>query len=140
MMYLYLKFFHIIAVVAWFAGLFYLPRLFIYHQAAQDEIGIQRFRIMERRLYYAIMWPSAMVTTLFGIGLILKMQMWTQAPWLHYKLLFVVGVWLYHFYCGRYLKILRKEKLSVSDRFLRIYNEIPTLLLTGIVWLVVFKP
>jgi len=70
----------------------------------------------------------------------LKMQMWTKAPWLHYKLLLVVGVWLYHFYCGRYLKILRKEKLKVSDRFLRIYNEIPTILLTGIVWLVVFKP
>lgn len=140
MMYLYLKGLHIIAIVAWFAGLLYLPRLFIYHQEAQDEISIDRFRIMEWRLFFAIMWPSAIITTLLGVWLVLKMQAYIYAPWLHYKFLLVLLVWGYHISCGYLLKILRRRKLTLSSRFLRIYNEVPMILLMGIVWLVVIKP
>lgn len=140
-MMLYVKSFHIIALVAWFAGLFYLPRLFVYHADTHDEISISRFKIMERKLYYAITWPAAILTTLLGIWLLsYNASYYIKAGWMHAKLSLVIVLWIYHLLCGHYLKIFAQDKNQKNDRFFRFYNEIPTLLLIGIVILVVVKP
>lgn len=132
---------HIIAMVAWFAGLFYLPRLFVYHADTTDEISLARFNIMERRLYYAITWPAAIVTSLFGLGLImLNPVYYAHASWMHAKLFLVMLLWAYHLTCGHYRRQLAEGKPCQSARFFRMFNEIPTLLLIGIVFLVVLKP
>jgi len=138
---LWLKACHLIAMVAWFAGLFYLPRLFVYHAEADDAISIERFKIMERRLYYGITWPAALLTT--GLGLWLMMvylpydiyQHWMQA-----KLALVVLLWGYHIHCGIYLKQFKHDNNLHGSRFYRIFNELPTLLLVAIVILVVVRP
>lgn len=138
---LWFKAFHIIALVAWFAGLFYLPRLFVYHTLSQDSISIERFKIMERRLYYGIMWPSALLTTIFGMILLLHLpQYYLKTGWMHIKLLLVVILWIYHLSCGHCLKLFKNDRQTLSTLFFRIYNEIPTLLLIMIVLLVVIKP
>lgn len=138
---LYVKALHIIALVAWFAGLFYLPRLFVYHSEAKDNISIERFKIMEKRLYYAITWPSALLTTLLGCWLITyNFGYYLKAGWMHAKLSLVVLLWGYHLACGHYLKLFAKNKNSRNTRFYRMFNEFPTLLLVAIVLLVVVKP
>ena len=141
MMMLLIKALHIIAMVAWFAGLFYLPRLFVYHADAQDKISLERFMIMERRLFYAIMWPAAFLTTLFGIWLISYNTLYyLTAGWMHCKLVLVLLLWSYHVYCGHVIKQFAHGNNKRKARFFRIMNEIPTLLLIGIVLLVVMKP
>jgi putative membrane protein len=138
---LMIKAFHIIATVAWFAGLFYLPRLFVYHADAKDEIGIERFKIMEYRLYYAIMWPAAVVTNVLGFLLIILMP--HEGPiegWRYLKLALVGVLWVYHLSCGHYLKGFAHNRNQRSSVFYRVYNEVPTLLLITIVILVVVKP
>lgn len=138
---LWFKAFHIIAVICWFAGLFYLPRLMVYHASAHDKISNERFKIMERRLYYGIMWPAAILTTLFGIGLIcFNINYYLQVGWMHSKLALVFILWIYHFYLGHCRKAFQKDKNQKSEKFYRILNEIPTILLIGIVILVVVKP
>jgi len=138
---LLIKALHIIAMVAWFAGLFYLPRLFVYHSDAQDEISIARFKIMERRLYYGITWPAAVATSLFGIWLILYNPLYyLHSPWMHGKLLLVGLVWVYHLWCGHFRLQFYKDCNQHTSKFYRIFNEVPTLLLMGIVILVVVKP
>ncbi|PWY55275.1 protoporphyrinogen oxidase HemJ [Legionella qingyii] len=138
---LFIKAFHIIAMVAWFAGLFYLPRLFVYHADTQDETSLTRFKIMERRLYYGITWPAAILTTLLGIWLIsYNLSYYMSVGWMHAKLSLVVILWIYHLLCGHYLKLFAQHKNQKNSRFFRIYNELPTLLLIGIVILVVVKP
>jgi len=138
---LVIKSFHIIALVAWFAGLFYLPRLFVYHADTTDKISINRFKIMERRLYYGITWPAGLATTLFGLWLInYNTAYYFQAAWMHVKLSLVCLVWVYHLSCGHYLKQFSTDVNKRSTRFFRFFNEIPTLLLVGIVLLVVIKP
>lgn len=137
---LYVKAFHIIAMVAWFAGLFYLPRLFVYHAQTTDAISIERFKIMERRLYYAIMWPAALFTTILGLWLLsYNMDYYLKAVWMHAKLSLVVFLWVYHLLCGHYIKAFARDKNCRSSKFFRIYNELPTLLLVAIVLLVVVK-
>jgi protoporphyrinogen IX oxidase len=137
---LFIKAFHIIAMIAWFAGLFYLPRLFVYHAESSDKISLERFKIMERRLYYGITWPAAVLTTLFGLALIsFNSSYYLQAGWMHAKLACVLLLWAYHLGCGHYLKLFARDKNNHSSRFFRIYNEVPTLLLVGIVLLVVVK-
>ena len=137
---LFVKAFHIIAMVAWFSGLFYLPRLFVYHAEASDVVSVARFKIMERRLYYAITWPAALLTTLLGFWLIsYNPAYYLKAAWMHAKLSLVVFLWIYHLLCGHYLKAFAQDKNKKSSRFFRIYNEVPTLLLIGIVLLVVVK-
>ncbi|KTD55838.1 transmembrane protein [Legionella santicrucis] len=138
---LYIKAFHIIAMVAWFSGLFYLPRLFVYHADSHDAISLNRFKIMERRLYYGIIWPAALLTTILGLWLI-SYNPWyyLKEGWMHAKLSLVVLLWIYHLSCGHYLKAFAQDKNQKSVRFFRIYNEIPTLLLISIVILVVVKP
>lgn len=138
---LMIKAFHIIAMVAWFSGLFYLPRLFVYHAVAADKISIERFKVMERRLYYGITWPSAILTSLLGILLLnYNLPYYIKAPWLHAKLGLVVLLWIYHLVCGHFRKRFAQDKNSKTAGFYRIFNELPTLLLIGIVVLVVVKP
>ena len=138
---LIIKAFHIVAMVAWFAGLFYLPRLFVYHADAHDKISLERFKIMERRLYYGITWPSAVVTTLLGLLLIsYNPSYYFKAGWFHAKLTLVVLLWLYHLNCGHFLRQFAKDKNHKTPTFYRIFNELTLFLLIGIVLLVVIKP
>lgn len=138
---LYFKAFHLIAVIAWFAGLFYLPRLFVYHADTQDSISIERFKVMERRLYYAITWPAGIITTLLGLWLLqYNATYYLKSGWMHAKLSLVILLWFYHLGCGHYLRAFANDKNRKSSRFFRMYNELPTLLLIGIVMLVVVKP
>ncbi|MFA6302764.1 MAG: protoporphyrinogen oxidase HemJ [Legionella sp.] len=138
---LYIKALHIIAMVAWFAGLFYLPRLFVYHSEAKDLISLERFKIMERRLYYGITWPSAVLTTILGLYLITyNSAYYLHSGWFHAKLGLVVVLWCYHFACGYYLNLFKRDQNYNDSVFYRIFNELPTVLLVGIILLVVVKP
>jgi putative membrane protein len=138
---LWFKAFHIIAVVAWFAGLFYLPRLFVYHADATDLVGIERFKVMERRLYYAIMWPAALLTTLLGLLVVnYSVQYYMTQTWFHWKIGFVSVLWCFHLYCGHLLKEFAADKNQHHSRFYRILNEFPTIILVIVVCLVVIKP
>ncbi len=141
---LWVKSFHIIAMVAWFAGLFYLPRLFVYHTQCQadDPRGSERFKIMERKLYRGIMTPAAIVTVLLGIWMLVDYA-WTayaDMGWLHSKLLLVGLLIAYHLYCGRCLRAFRDDRNRHSHVFFRWFNEMPVLLLTAIVLLVFLRP
>ena len=139
---LMVKAFHIITLVAWFSGLFYLPRLFVYHADTKDPISIERFKIMERRLYYGITWPAAVLTTVLGFLLLsYNFSYYLKAGWMHAKLGLVIILWVYHLLCGHYRRAFTKEELTKKNAlFFRVFNEIPTLLLVGIVLLVVVKP
>ncbi len=138
---LIIKALHVIAMVAWFAGLFYLPRLFVYHADAQDKISRDRFKIMERRLYYGIMWPAAVFTTAWGCLMIAyHPEYYMKAGWMHAKLSLVILLWLYHLMCGHYCKLFAGERNKKSSFFYRIFNEAPTILLVLIVLLVMIKP
>ncbi|HBI22355.1 MAG TPA: protoporphyrinogen oxidase HemJ [Legionella sp.] len=138
---LIIKSFHIIAMVAWFAGLFYLPRLFVYHAAAHDAISLERFKIMERRLFRAIMWPAALLTTVLGVGLMTyNLSYYSSARWMQAKLMLVAILWAYHFVCGGMVKRFARGENTHAPRYYRVFNEVPTLLLIGVVLLVVLKP
>lgn len=138
---LYVKAIHIIAMVAWFAGLFYLPRLFVYHVDAHDDISLDRFKVMERRLFYGIMNPAAVITLLFGFDLVhYNTNYYLHAPWMQAKFLLVIFLIVYHVSCGYFVRIFKLDKNTKSSKFYRFYNEVPTLLLIAIVLLVVVKP
>lgn len=138
---LIVKSLHLISMVAWFAGLFYLPRLFVYHTDANDIISIERFKVMERRLYYGIIWPAGVLTTIFGLALLsYQPEYYLKAAWMHAKLMFVALVWTYHLHCGRLLHLFQRDKNKHSARFYRFFNELPTVLLIVIVFLVELKP
>ena len=138
---LIIKALHIITMVAWFAGLFYLPRLFVYHATAEDDISIVRFKIMERRLYYGITWPAALLTTILGIVLITyNPDYYLKTGWMHIKLTLVIILWSYHLVCGHFLKQFACGLNKHSERYYRVVNEIPTILLISIVLLAVVKP
>lgn len=137
---LFVKAFHIIAMVAWFAGLFYLPRLFVYHADTLDTISLTRFKLMEKRLYYGITYPAAVLTTILGLWLLsYNPSYYLREGWMHTKLFLVGILWSYHLGCGHYLKAFALDKNQKNARFFRIYNEMPTLLLIAIVLLVVLK-
>lgn len=135
---LWVKAFHIIAVVTWFAALFYLPRLFVYHAMSEDAVGIERFKVMERKLYRGIMTPSAVVAVALGLWLWLGFGI--SGSWLHAKLALVTALLGYHWYCGRLLRDFRDDRNTRSHVFYRWFNELPVLLLVAIVILVVVKP
>lgn len=138
---LWIKAFHIIAMVAWFAAIFYLPRLYVYHAQATDPVSIDRFKIMERRLYYGIMTPSAIITLALGLWLMsFNFQGYLAARWFEAKLVLVVFLLAYHLYTGHLRKQFARDKNTHTPLFYRIFNEIPVLLLIGIVVLVVVKP
>lgn len=140
MLYLWVKALHIIAVVCWFAGLFYLPRLFVYHAMSDDEASQQRFCVMERKLYRGIMNPSMIATLLLGGWLLYLNPAWLQMGWLHAKLLLVALLVGYHHACGAQLKRFARGENARGHVFYRWFNEIPVLFLLAIVILVVVKP
>lgn len=148
MEYSYLKALHIIFVVTWFAGLFYIVRLFIYYVEAGDEdenakaILRKQYKLMSKRLWYGITWPSAILTAIFASWLLFftpEGRFWLASPWMHIKLTFVVALYVYHFMCHRMYVQLVKDKLSYSSFKLRLWNEVATVLLFAIVFLVVLK-
>lgn len=141
MLYLWLKALHIIAIVCWFAGLFYLPRLFVYHAMSEDAVSRERFQTMERKLYRGIMIPSMIATLAFGIGMIaLNPALFSTGGWLHAKLALVVLLIGYHHVCGAQMKRFARNENTRSHVFYRWFNEAPVLLLLAIVILVVVKP
>jgi len=138
---LWIKAFHIIFMVTWFAGLFYLPRLFVYHAMCDDEAGNARFKIMEHKLFFAIMTPGAVITILLGLWmLILNWSGYVAAGWIHAKLALVGVLVLYHVYCGRLLIDFRNDRNRHSHVFYRWFNEFPVLILIGTIILVVVRP
>lgn len=134
---LWIKALHVIAMVAWFAGLFYLPRLFVYHAGGADDT---LFKTMERRLYYGITWPAALVTTFAGIWMLMMMPAYLKAGWMHAKLGMVVLLWGYHLLCGHYRRRFADNKNRHGAGFYRVFNEVPTLLLVGMVVMVIVRP
>ncbi len=128
---------HIIFMVTWFAGLFYLPRLFVYHAQAEDQISKDRFKIMERKLFWGIMTPGAVLTVLFGVLLI---EYHGMSYWLKMKILLVFILALYHVWCGVLLEKFKTDSNSHSHVWYRIFNEVPVIFLVLIVALVVYKP
>ena len=140
MLYLWLKALHIVAIVCWFAGLFYLPRLFVYHAMSDDTISRERFQVMERKLYRGIMVPSMIATLAFGISLIVLNPALLTGGWLHIKLALVVLLIGYHHLCGAQLKRFARNENTRSHVFYRWFNEFPVLVLLTIVILVVVKP
>ncbi|MDL0432486.1 protoporphyrinogen oxidase HemJ [Marinobacter sp. TBZ242] len=138
---LWVKALHIIAMVCWFAGIFYLPRLFVYHAACDDEPGRERFKIMERKLYRGITTPSMIATVVFGLWLIsYNVQGYMSQGWLHAKLLLVALLIGYHFYCGHLVKVFRDDRNTRSHVFYRWFNEVPVLILVAVVILASVKP
>jgi len=139
---LWVKAFHIVAVVAWFAGVFYLPRLFVYHAMSTDQPSIERFKIMERKLYRGIMTPSALVAMALGSWLAVENfgAIFATQYWLHAKLLVVALLVAFHLWCGHTVKVFARDENARGDRFYRIANELPVLLLVAAVVLVVVKP
>jgi protoporphyrinogen IX oxidase len=136
---LWLKAFHVVFVVTWFAGLFYLPRLFVYHAGATDAAGIARFRIMEQRLF-AITSLGALAAVLFGTAMVVESPGYLAMGWLRTKLLLVAALVGYHAWCYQLMLALRAGRGAHSARWYRMFNELPTLLLVAIVVLAVVKP
>jgi|GEM_PF-5786 len=138
---LWIKAFHVIAMVTWFAGLFYLPRLFVYHAMSSDEISNQRFKIMERKLYYGITTPGAIFTIGLGIWLLsYNFSGYLQIGWMQAKLSLVFILIFYHLYCGKLLNDFKRDSNRYSHVFYRWLNELPTLVLIAVVILVIVKP
>jgi protoporphyrinogen IX oxidase len=136
---LWLKAFHIIFVVTWFAGLFYLPRLFVYHAVATDPISIARFLLMERRLF-ALMSIGALLALTFGMAMITAAPEYLHTAWLQAKLILVALLIGYHLWCQRLISAFADGRRTHSARWFRWFNEVPSLLLIAIVILAVVKP
>lgn len=133
--------FHLISVICWFAGIFYLPRLFVYHAMSEDQISKDRFVIMERKLFRGIMTPSAIATIFFGGWLIASApDYYLPLGWLHAKLLLVALVVAYHIVCGFHMKRLKEGRNTHGHVYFRVFNELPVFALIAIVILAVVKP
>jgi len=142
MAFLWFKAFHLIFMVCWFAGLFYLPRLFVYHAGTTDSTSLERFKVMERRLYYGIMTPSAVLTFFCGFGMLHErgMAAYHGQMWLHAKFALLLTLIIYHLCCGCYLKKFKQNSNQRSALFYRWFNEYPALVLVAIVILAVGRP
>ena len=145
MYYNYIKALHLIFVITWFAGLFYIPRLFIYHIEAskktkqEADILVPQLKIMAKRLWYIITWPSAVLCIIFAFWLVLLIPSWIAQSWMHIKLTFVVLLIAYHLKTHQIFLKLQKDKIVYTSMFMRIWNEGATLLLFAIVFLVILK-
>lgn len=138
---LWIKTFHIVFMVAWFAGIFYLPRLFVYHAQATDAVSIERFKIMERKLFFGIMTPCMVLTVILGMVLFAGYKIGAGQGWMHAKLALVLVLVGHHFYLGKLMSDFKDDRNKHSHVFYRWLNEIPALpALIGIVYLVVAKP
>lgn len=135
---LWLKSLHIVFMVTWFAGLFYLPRLFVYHALAEDAVSQERFKVMERKLFWGIMTPGAVLTIVFGTWLWLGYGI--SGAWLHAKLALVVVLVAYHAWCGKLMLDFRAGRNARSHVWFRWFNEFPVVVLFAAVFLVVLKP
>lgn len=133
-----LKSLHLIFMVTWFAGLFYLPRLFVYHAMAKDKTSKERFVIMERKLLFGIMTPGGLLTTIFGVWLWLQYDI--TALWLTAKMVLVLFLWMYHVYCGKFYVDFKHNRNERSHVFYRWFNEIPVVILILVIFIVVMKP
>lgn len=140
MTYLWIKAFHIIAVVCWFAGLFYLPRLFVYHAQSGDSISQERFTVMERKLYRGIMHPSLLATLALGISMLYMNPALLKAGWMHIKLTLLIFLIIYHFSLGVIYRRFAQGLNKKSHIFYRWFNELPVLFLIAIVLLAILKP
>ncbi len=137
---LWLKAFHIIAVVCWFAGIFYLPRLFVYHAQASDQATRDTLKVMERKLYRFIT-PFMLLTVIFGLAMVWQNPgYYLSAPWFLLKLALVAALIGYHFYCGHLVQRFARDDNQRGHVFYRFFNELPVLALFGAVLLVVLKP
>ncbi len=143
--YNYIKSLHLIFVVTWFAGLFYIPRLFIYHIESAEKpepdrsILTYQLKLMTKRLWHIITWPSAVLCTLFAIWLLLLMPSWLTQPWMHVKLLFVVLLIAYHLKTHQMYLQLQRDDIRYTSNFMRIWNEGATMVLFAVTFLVVLK-
>jgi len=135
---LWIKALHIVFMVTWFAALFYLPRLFVYHAMAEDERGRERFKVMERKLYYGIMTPAGVLTLVFGMWLWLAYDF--GGGWLHVKLALVAILIGYHLWCGKLLNDFKRDRNAHSHIWFRWFNEFPVVILVAAVILAVVKP
>ncbi|WP_179009556.1 CopD family protein [Winogradskyella forsetii] len=143
--YNYIKSLHLIFVITWFAGLFYIPRLFVYQIEAfhkpspEKEILGKQLKLMAKRLWFIITWPSAILATLFAIWLMILMPSWLHQGWMHVKLLFVLLLFIYHYKTHIYYKQLQKDEVKVTSNYMRIWNEGATFILFAVVFLVILK-
>jgi len=139
---LWTKALHLIFMVTWFAGLFYLPRLFVYHSMSTDQTSIDRFKIMERKLYFGITSPSGILTLFFGFWTLFSngWEFYSEALWMHIKLIFVFLLVIYHLYCGKLLSDFKHDRNSHSHVWYRWFNEIPVIFLIVIIILAVVRP
>lgn len=140
MLLLWLKALHLIFVICWFAGLFYLPRLFVYHAMATDRATIEQFKVMERKLYRFVT-PFAALSVGLGLWMLfLQPAFYFSQGWMHAKLALVALLIVYHFWCGRLLRQLRDDLSTHSHRYFRVFNELPVLILFAVVILVIVRP
>lgn len=139
---MWLKALHLIFMVTWFAGLFYLPRLFVYHAMSDDKISHERFLIMERKLYYGIMTPGMVLTFVFGIWMLIdySWEIYGKSGWLHAKLALLLLLVAYHIQCGRWLIDFKLDRNYHTHGYYRWINEIPVLFLFAIIILASVKP
>lgn len=140
MLFLWLKAFHLMAVVCWFAGLFYLPRLFVYHAMSEDQTSRERFRVMERKLYRGIMTPAAIATVVFGLWMLHINPALLSTGWIKLKLALVMALIVYHGVCGYFLRRFSADNNTRSHVFFRVFNELPVIALIAIILLAVLKP
>jgi putative membrane protein len=145
MEYNYIKALHLIFVITWFAGLFYIVRLFVYHAEAkqkpqpEQDILIKQYQLMQYRLWYIITWPSAILASLFAFYLLYLNPYWLEQSWMHVKLAFVLLLYVYHLKCHQIFKQLQCDDVKYSSSFFRIWNEGATIILFAIVFLVILK-
>lgn len=138
---LWVKAFHIIFMVTWFAGLFYLPRLFVYHAMSDDPISNDRFKIMERKLFYGIMTPGGILTVLLGLWLVFGYDLGINSGgWFHAKMALILVLVGYHIYCGKLLLDFKNDRNTHSHMYFRWFNEAPVLVMIAIIILVVVRP
>ncbi|MBT8325194.1 MAG: CopD family protein [Winogradskyella sp.] len=143
--YNYIKSLHLIFVITWFAGLFYIPRLFVYQieasekGAPENEILGNQLKIMAKRLWTIITWPSAILATVFAIWLLILQPFWLEQPWMHVKLSFVVLLIIYHLMTHVYYKQLQRGEIRKSSNFMRLWNEGATFILFAVVFLAILK-